>query len=193
MPTYQHSTRKPIHREHTTTVVPSCFNCGLTRAQVSYLRDPVCCHPQFSPASDFELRSPELEPLEPSNKRTVETAIARSSHFIESNTPARPQVARTAEQLPKPRPPYSTIVITKCDDCGGDGRDHGQQDDYYPCNYCGGSGEQAVLRNWFGEAFQIESGVLTTVDVQREHLTALRHYATQALNAYMTEKVKEVA
>jgi hypothetical protein len=42
---------------------------------------------------------------------------------------------------------------------------------------------QAVLRNWLGEAFQIEAGELK-IEPRREHLKALRHYARTVLNAY---------
>jgi hypothetical protein len=95
--------------------------------------------------------------------------------------PARPLVARCAEDLPLAFPPYSSIIETDCDDCGGDGRNHDLDDDYEPCDHCI-DGKQSVLRNWLGEAFQIENGQLE-ISPRREHLTAIRHYATQMLKA----------
>jgi len=112
--------------------------------------------------------------------------------FPDSNAPARPRVARNAELLPTPVEPYSSIVETACDDCGGDGRDHGCRDDYETCESCGGSGKQAVLRNWLGEAFQIEEGKLQ-IAPQREHLRAFRFYATQLVNALNEPFSREVA
>jgi hypothetical protein len=117
---------------------------------------------------------------------------ANQSLFPDSNTPAKPIVARNAEQLPAPVEPYSSIMEVACHDCGGDGRDHGCADDYYACEACGGSGTEAVLRNWLGEAFQLSEGQLDT-DLRIEHVRAMRHYATQVLNAYATPLAREVA
>jgi len=102
--------------------------------------------------------------------------------FPDRNAPAKPIVARHAEQLPAPIAPYSSIVEMPCDDCGGDGADRGTLREYEPCEVCGGSGKQAALRNWLGEAFQIESGQLD-MNPEREHLIALRHYATEFVTA----------
>jgi hypothetical protein len=112
--------------------------------------------------------------------------------FTDANAPAKPVFARHAELLPAPVEPYSSIIEIDCDDCGGDGRDHGCHDDYSPCEACGGSGREAVLRNWLVEAFQIEEG-FQQIDLRREHLTALRHYAKQVLDAYAGPLAREVA
>jgi hypothetical protein len=103
----------------------------------------------------------------------------------------KPQCARDREDLAAQVPPYRTIIEAQCDYCGGDGRNHGLTDDYEPCEHCK-DGRVFVLRNWLGEAFQIESGLLT-IEPRREHLTALRHYATRVLNFYNSEHAQEVA
>jgi endogenous inhibitor of DNA gyrase (YacG/DUF329 family) len=180
MPTLN-NIRKPNTRENTATPV-ACSVCGLTEKQIAILGLLHCCGGPEIPDTQLLLI-----------RETPISTIARNQQlFTDPNSPARPLVARSPEQLPAPVEPYSTIVITKCDDCGGDGADHSQRDDYYPCEFCSGSGEQAVLRNWLGEAFQIESGLLA-IEPQREHLTALRLYATQVLNVYNSEHAREVA
>jgi hypothetical protein len=107
--------------------------------------------------------------------------------FTDPNAPAKPLVARHAELLPDPIPPYSSIIETACDDCGGTGAASGKHEEYDPCTYCNGSGKQAVLRNWLGEAFQIAQGKLA-ITCEREHLQAMVHYAKQVVNCYMVEK-----
>jgi len=106
--------------------------------------------------------------------------------FPDPNCPARPRYARSAEDLPAPIVPYSTIIEMECDVCGGDGRNHDVQDDYEPCEHCI-DGKVAVLRNWLVEAQQIEAGQLTTTELRREHLTALHHYVQTVVNVYNSE------
>jgi hypothetical protein len=171
MLTHNHTTRRPPTRQ---ALNAYCAQCGLTALQVAILGERTCCD------------APSMNPQSAATRRN-------QSLFPDQNAPAKPQCARTAEELPTPVPPYSTIIITPCDTCGGDGADHGEKDDWYPCNFCGGSGEQAVLRNWLGEAFQLENGTLVNIEPQREHLTALRRYATQVLNVYNSEHAREVA
>jgi hypothetical protein len=115
--------------------------------------------------------------------RSVEDNLAL---FPDPNAPAKPRVAAHAELLPGPVPPYSTIIETDCDDCVGTGAASGIREEYDPCAYCNGSGKQAVLRNWLGEAFQIEAGELK-MEPRREHLAALRQYAKTVLNAYNSD------
>jgi hypothetical protein len=112
--------------------------------------------------------------------------------FPDVNAPAKPRVARHAELLPSPIEPYSSIIETDCDDCAGTGAASGKHEDYDPCGFCNGSGKQAVLRNWLGEAFQIEAGQLA-MNPQIEHLRALAHYTKQVLNAYVAPLAREVA
>lgn len=117
----------------------------------------------------------------------IAQADANQALFPDTNAPAKPRVAAHSELLPEARAPYSTIVETDCDDCAGTGSAGGQREEYDPCNFCNGAGKQAVLRNWLGEAFQIESGTLK-IEPKREHLAALRHYAKALLNVYMETK-----
>jgi hypothetical protein len=105
--------------------------------------------------------------------------------FPDPNAPAKPLVARHSELLPAPVEPYSSIIETDCDDCAGTGAASGKREEYDPCGYCNGSGKQAVLRNWLVEAFQISAGRLK-MNPRIEHLRALKHYATQILEAYVT-------
>lgn len=117
----------------------------------------------------------------------IAQADANQALFPDLNAPAKPRVAAHAESLPEAVAPYSTIVETDCEDCGGTGSAGGKRDEYDPCHYCGGSCKQAVLRNWLGEAFQIEAGMLK-IEPKREHLAALRHYAKACLDVYMETK-----
>jgi hypothetical protein len=112
--------------------------------------------------------------------------------FTDSNAPAKPLVARHAELLPDPVLPYSSIIETACDDCDGTGATSGKHEEYDPCTYCNGSGKQAVLRNWLGEAFQIGAGQLA-MNPEREHLQAIAHYAKQVLDAYAEQQAGKVA
>jgi hypothetical protein len=176
MPTHNH-TRKPATRE---SVAVSCNTCGLTAQQVQILGEPVCCGSPFT--------HPLIEAVVQSSK--VATSKRALTLFPQSET-FKPQVASLAEYLPAPVPPYQTIIIADCDYCGGDGRNHDLDDDYEPCEHCN-SGKVFVLRNWLGEAFQIENGMLT-IEPRREHLTALKHYATQVVNVYNTDHSREVA
>jgi hypothetical protein len=112
--------------------------------------------------------------------------------FTDPNAPAKPLVARHAELLPDPIPPYSSIIETDCDDCGGTGAASGKHEEYDPCTYCNGSGKQAVLRNWLGESFQLAAGQLH-IEPRREHLRAMAHYAKQVLDAYAEEHSRKVA
>jgi len=97
--------------------------------------------------------------------------------FPDTNAPAKPRVARHAEELPSPVGPYSGIIEIECDDCAGTGASRDCLDDYEPCEHCSG-GQVAVLRNWLVEAFQIEAGQLK-IEPRIEHLTALRRYAME--------------
>jgi hypothetical protein len=117
----------------------------------------------------------------------IAEADANQSLFPDANAPARPRVAAHSELLPEPVAPYSSIVETDCDQCGGTGSAGGKREEYDPCTFCNGSSKQAVLRNWLGEAFQIESGTLKMAP-RREHLAALRAYAKACLNVYMETK-----
>jgi hypothetical protein len=168
MPTLNNN-RKPNTRENAV----SCANCGLTEKQVSILQILHCCG--GSPIKDTQLRL-----LGQATRRDTLT------HFPYLNVTAKATVARSADDLPQPIPPYSTIIYEKCGECGGDGRNHDIDDDYYACDACT-EGLQAVLRSWLVEAFQIEAGILPGVDPRREHLTALLHYAKQAVNAHASE------
>jgi hypothetical protein len=105
--------------------------------------------------------------------------------FPDRNAPAKPIVAKFAQELPCAVEPYSSIVTVECDRCGGTGSNGGPREEYDPCDACGGTRTMQALRNWLGEAFQIENGQLD-MNPQREHLRALRHYATQLLNALNT-------
>jgi len=161
-------TRKPNARELAVT----CAKCGLTQKQVHILGQPVCCG-RLDPVAD---RIPQRVPL---------------THFADETHTARPQTARDIEDLPAQLIPYRTIVRAECGECGGDGRNHDLDDDYEPCEHCN-DGMVFMWRDWLGEAFQIESGLLT-VEARREHLTALRHYATQVVKVYNEEHAREVA
>lgn len=173
MPTHNH-TRKPIHRAPAAIY---CASCALTAQQVQILGEPTCCGSPF---------------IQPSLASTPLTKMRRNLSLFPEQPSFKAQVARFPEDLPAPIPPYSTIIMAECDDCGGDGRNHHIDDDYEACEFCAGSGEQAVLRNWLGEAFQIENGMLA-IEPRREHLTALKHYATQVVNVYNNDYAVEVA
>jgi hypothetical protein len=120
-----------------------------------------------------------------------ERAEQNQALFTDPNAPAKPRYASSAEDLPAPVEPYSTIIEADCDVCGGDGRNHDIQDDYEPCEHCI-EGKVAVLRNWLGEALQIEAGQLH-VEPRREHLTALRHYTQRVVNVDCQEQSGEAA
>jgi hypothetical protein len=167
------NTRKPNIRENAI----SCINCGLTQKQVLVLDILHCCG--GSPIKDTQLR-------------LLSTRRDTLTHFPYLNVSAKATVARSADDLAAPVPPYSTIIYQDCDDCGGDGCDHNDNDDYYACDHCT-EGKQAVLRSWLVEAFQIEAGILSGVDPRREHLTALLAYAKAAVNAHAVEHTLEVA
>jgi hypothetical protein len=112
--------------------------------------------------------------------------------FTNPNAPAKPVVARHSELLPAPVEPYSTIIETACDDCDGTGAASGKHEEYDPCTYCNGSGKQAVLRNWLGEALQIGAGQLR-IEPRCEHLTALRFYADTVAKVHCQEHSREAA
>jgi hypothetical protein len=117
--------------------------------------------------------------MKTATRMMLESAIRVASNqalFPDPNAPAKPRVARHAVLLPAPIAPYSSIIETDCEDCAGTGAASGKNEEYEPCTFCNGSGKQAVLRNWLGEAFQIADGQLR-MNPEPEHLQALRAYA----------------
>jgi len=175
MPTL-HNNRKPNTRENAV----SCATCCLTALQVRILGIIHCCGGPTIQDSQLRLIA------QPSAR------LDSLSHFPYLNLSAKASVAHTADALPMPIPPYSTVIYVVCGECGGDGRNHDIDDDYYACDACT-EGHQAVFRSWLVEAFQIEAGILPGVYPRREHLTALLAYAKQAVNAHAIEHAREVA
>jgi hypothetical protein len=86
-----------------------------------------------------------------------------------------------------PLPPFSDLVETDCQDCGGKGFDPGALNavEAEECTWCHGSGRESILRNYLAEAFRIAAKPDTNLEIERAHLVALIAYARQTVSALL--------
>lgn len=72
-----------------------------------------------------------------------------------------------------------------CQDCGGSGQETGSVcPEGEACRSCHGSGREAIVRNFLAEALRLAADPASTIPLDRRHIVAIVQHTRQAISAF---------